>query len=91
MDQFKISDGRTSQARRYRALIAYTSLIIASLLILLAGHEVINYFGFNLDTRIRDVSGWKTFAVFISMLPIVAFIIWLTLIITQKLCLKLNV
>ena len=91
MDQFKISDGKTSQARRCRALIAYTSLIIASLLILLAGREVISYFGFNLDTRIRDVSGWKNFAVFISMLPIVGIIIWLTLITIKKLCLKFNI
>lgn len=91
MNQFKISDAKTPQTRRYRAAVAYPCLVIASLLIFLAGHEVIYLFGFTLETSIRDVNGWKALSVFITMLPIVGGIIWLTLMIIKRICFKLNI
>lgn len=75
-----ISKGKSKKANRLRAGIGYSSLIIASLTIYFLGSLVVSFFGFGLQTRIRDVDLSSVFLVFISMLPIVITVIWATIV-----------
>tara|TARA_B100000700_G_C14232125_1_gene484105 strand:- start:127 stop:399 length:273 start_codon:yes stop_codon:yes gene_type:complete len=74
-----VSEGKSKKANRLRAMIGYSSLIIASLTIYFLGSLVVGFYGFELQTRIRDVDLSSASLVFISMLPIVALVIWATL------------
>lgn len=85
MKRLKISDAKNSRNRQRRAFIAYFLLVVASLFILFAGHQVIYLYGFELDTRIRDVDATKAAFVFITMLPVVSLIVYLTLHLINKL------
>jgi hypothetical protein len=85
MNRLKISDAKNSKDKQRRAFIAYFLLIVASLVILFSGHQVIYFYGFELDTRIRDVDATKAALVFITMIPLVTVIIYLTLYLINKL------
>lgn len=91
MKRLQISEAKNAKNKQFRAFIAYFLLIIASLLILLAGHQIIYLFGFELDTRIRDVDAIKAVFVFITMLPIVFLIIYFTLKFINKLYIVLKI
>lgn len=51
----KISDGKTLKARRYRALIAYTCLVLASAFLVFLSHKISSFFGIDPSVRIRDL------------------------------------
>ena len=91
MKRLKISDAKNSRNRQRRAFIAYLLLVVASLVILFSGHQVIYLFGFELDTRIRDVDATKAALVFITMLPLVSVFIYLTLHLINKLYKVFNI
>jgi bacteriorhodopsin len=85
MKQLKISDAKNSKNRQRRAFIAYFLLVVASLVILFAGYQVIYLFGFELNTKIREVDSTKAALIFITMLPLVSLILYLTLNLISKL------
>lgn len=79
MKKVSISGGSSKKANKKRAVIAYSCLVIASLIIYFLGVLVVNFYGFELMTKIRDVDSYKAFLVFVTMLPIVGLVIWGTL------------
>lgn len=91
MKKINVSGGNSDKANKIRAAIAYSSLIIASLLIYLLGSLVVNFYGFELQTKIRDVDFSKVLLVFVTMLPIVGLVTWGTLATINQIFKKLNI
>jgi hypothetical protein len=91
MKKISVSGGSSKKANRKRAAIAYSSLVIASLIIYFLGSLVVNLYGLELQTKIRDVDFSKALLVFLTMLPIVGIVIWATLTTISQIFKKLNV
>ncbi|PCK29603.1 hypothetical protein [Pseudoalteromonas piscicida] len=91
MKKIDISAANTEKAKKKRALVAYISLIIASLIIYFIGSLVIDLFGFELETKIRDVAFGKALSVFLVMLPITAIVLYGTLKLIQLIFNKLKI
>ncbi len=91
MKNIDVSGGDSNKAKKRRAIIAYGSLLIASLVIYFIGSLVINFYGFELQTKIRDVGISKVLLVFTTMLPIVGLVVWVTLAIINRIFKWLNI
>lgn len=91
MKKISVSGGNSKKANRKRAAIAYSSLVIASLIIYFLGSLVVNLYDFELQTRIRDVELSMALLVFLTMLPIVGLVIWGTLGIIDQIFKKLKI
>jgi heme/copper-type cytochrome/quinol oxidase subunit 2 len=91
MKKINVSGGSSKKANRKRAAIGYSSLVIASLIIYFLGVWVVNLYGFEPKTKIRDVDSYKALLVFITMIPIVGLVIWGTLSVINQIFNKLNI
>ncbi|MDN7134966.1 hypothetical protein [Pseudidiomarina terrestris] len=91
MKNIDVSGGDSHKAKKRRAIIAFGSLLIASLVIYFIGTLVVNFYGFELQTKIRDVDLSKVLLVFITMLPIVGLVVWGTLAIINRIFRWLNI
>lgn len=88
--KIQITAAKSEKSKKKRAIIAYIGLIFACLIIFVFGVQVVELYGFSLDTRIRDVEVSKVLLVFFTMIPIVAGVIWGILLFIRYLFIKLN-
>ncbi|WP_044556087.1 hypothetical protein [Shewanella piezotolerans] len=91
MKKINVAGGSSKRANRKRAAIAYSCLVIASLIIYFLGVWIVSLYGFELKTKIRDVDSYKALLVFITMIPIVGLVIWGTLSVINLIFNKLKI